>query len=591
MGGTVRQERAGAVLVLVIDHPPAGALSQTVRAGLAAGLDLAASDSGIGAVVIRSAGRGFSTGADLSDWARPLAPALPDLCARVEASPRPVIVALHGAVTGGGLELALAAHLRVAHANARLGLPDVHLGRLPGAGGTQRLPRLIGAEQALRLMLSGRPVRAAEALAMGLLDHVVEGDVVAAALARAQAAVGGPVVPTGARRDGMRDAVTYQAAVAVARKAQAAARLPAPRRIVDCVEAALLLPLEQGLAFERAADLDLAATPEAEGLLHSALAERRLAHRPEARAEAAKVASVGVWGAESSDLALAALAAGCRVVLGDEDRTALVAALERIAARQEKAVQTGRMTADAREAEWARLEPALGATAFAGTDLLLAQHPPPGLQGPLVVALGGEAPGLAVHLAPDGRLAEVVIPPGTAPARASTLLAFVRRLGRLALPVARPGGVGGRLLSAGRRAAAQLVVEGVEQERVRATMELFGFGALVPTAPDPRPGVRGQGLPPEQITRRIVSAMANEGARLLGEGAVRLPSDIDLAALGQGFPRWEGGPMLWAQRRGLLILRRDLTHWAETAPQLYTPAPLIEDLIRDGGSLAALNGD
>jgi len=266
----VRQVRHGAVLELVIDAPPVNALGHAVRAALAGAIAQAEADGTVKAVVIRAAGRTFPAGADIAEFGQPpRAPLLPDLCNQIEACTKPVIAAIHGTALGGGLELALAAQVRVARADARLGLPEVLLGILPGAGGTQRVPRLIGAEQALRLMLTGRPIAAAEALALGLVDLVVEDGLEAAALSMAEAVIGTSLLPTCARNEGMRDAPAYQAAVVAARVAQHASRLPAPMRIVECVEAAQLLPFDQGLAFERAAFQDLVASPEAQGLRHA----------------------------------------------------------------------------------------------------------------------------------------------------------------------------------------------------------------------------------------------------------------------------------------------------------------------------------
>ncbi|MDT8855363.1 enoyl-CoA hydratase-related protein [Paracoccaceae bacterium Fryx2] len=588
MGEVVRQSRDGAVLVLVIDSPPVNALGQAVRAGLADGLALAARDPEIHAVVIRAAGRTFPAGADISEFGKPaVPPLLPDLCNQIEALGKPVVAALHGTALGGGLELALAAHGRVADSGARLGLPEVGLGILPGAGGTQRLPRLIGAEQALRLMLTGRPVGAAEALALGMLDRVVEQDVAGAALAMARELAGTVPVPTSARRDGMRDPLAYQAAVATARRAQGGARLPGPGRIIDCVEAALLLPFDQGLAYERSAFLDLVATPEAAALRHVFFAERMAGRMPEAKAVARPVGSVAVIGGAGADTALALTQAGFAVVLVDPDRAALVAALERIAGAQEAAVLAGRLTPEARDADWARLTPALGLEAMAGADLVLAPAAALALvltasrAGVMVVQTGGWADpapdraGDVAGLRLVGGLAEVVVGPGTAPETVAALLAIVRRLGRVAVRVAAPGELCARMLAAGRAAVAQIVAAGAAPGALAATLGRHGLPGLA--------GPAGPGAVPDEAVRRVLSALANEGARLLGAGLVQRASDIDLAlVLGQGFARWQGGPMHWADARGLLVLRRDLRGWQAEDPAFWAVAPLIDDLLAKG---------
>lgn len=606
----VRQHRVGAVLALIIDSPPVNALGQAVRAGLLGGIAAAEADADIGAVVIRATGRMFSAGADIAEFSQPpRQPLLADVCDRIEACSKPVVAALHGSVLGGGLELALAAQVRVALATTvRLGFPEVGLGILPGAGGTQRLPRLIGAEAALRLMLTGRPISAAEALAMGLLDRVVDDGLEVAALAAAEAAMtgGAAVVPTRARRDGMRDPLAYQAAVAAARQSLHDTRLPGPARIIDCVEAAQLLPFEQGQIFERAAYAELLATPEAVALHHAFLAERRLARMPEAGVVPRKLRALAVIGAAAADTVLELLQAGYPVVLVDADRAALVAALELVAAWQEAAVQAGRLSPEARDADWARLTPALaGGGALAEADMVLAADGEALAQaarvtqpGTVLVRLGpgGGVAGpraadmLGLQFAPaGGRLAEVIVWPDSAPDAVATVLALLRQLRRRAARVQAPGDIGGQVMAAGRAAAAHLAADaGLAPEALAAALAGFGLPELVPdVVAAEKPPVGAQA-----IVNRVLAAMANAGARLVGQGAVLRPSDIDMAViLGHGFPRWQGGPMFWADRCGLLVLRRDLRAWADEAPEIWGVAPLIDALISLGRGFDALNED
>ncbi|MDZ4096636.1 MAG: enoyl-CoA hydratase-related protein [Paracoccaceae bacterium] len=603
----VRQVRHGAVLELVIDAPPVNALGHAVRAALAGAIAQAEADGTVKAVVIRAAGRTFPAGADIAEFGQPpRAPLLPDLCNQIEACTKPVIAAIHGTALGGGLELALAAQVRVARADARLGLPEVLLGILPGAGGTQRVPRLIGAEQALRLMLTGRPIAAAEALALGLVDLVVEDGLEAAALSMAEAVIGTSLLPTCARNEGMRDAPAYQAAVAAARVAQHASRLPAPMRIVECVEAAQLLPFDQGLAFERAAFQDLVASPEAQGLRHAFFAERAAAKMPEARATPRAHQVLCVVGAAGSGVALALMQAGYDVTLIEADRAALVGALEEIAAAQEVSVQAGRLSEPAREADWARLQPALGNEALGEADLVLVADAEAMLasvvqaarSGAVLVALTGfdavghEGPRAADLLGldldvPGGRIAEVIVGPATAPDAVATVLTVVRKLGRISLRTVAPGGVGARVAAAGRAAAAHLVARGLPEDEVAGALARFGMAGLAPVVGADQASHRDP-----VILSRCIGAMANEGARLVGQGVVLRPSDVDLAmVLGHGFPRWEGGPMHWADRRGLMILRRDLHDWVRDAPEIWGVAPLIDDLVAKGLSFGDMNAE
>ncbi|HSF65185.1 MAG TPA: enoyl-CoA hydratase-related protein, partial [Paracoccaceae bacterium] len=229
--GPVRRERIGSTLVLLIDNPPVNALGHGVRAGLWAGIAVAEADPEVRSVVIAAEGRTFPAGADIAEFGQPpRAPVLPDLCTRIESCTKPVVAAIQGTALGGGLELAMAAHHRVAAPAARLGLPEVTLGLLPGGGGTQRLPRLVGAEAALRLMLTGAPVTATEAVALGLVDRLADGDLIDTALALAEGAL---PRPTRDRDAPLRDPSGWTAAVTAARKGLRASRLPAPARICD----------------------------------------------------------------------------------------------------------------------------------------------------------------------------------------------------------------------------------------------------------------------------------------------------------------------------------------------------------------------
>ncbi|MBC7738631.1 MAG: enoyl-CoA hydratase/isomerase family protein, partial [Candidatus Saccharibacteria bacterium] len=244
MQDLVQVDRIGDTAVLILAHPPVNALSAGLRLALMQALTVAMQDASIGAIVLRGQGRGFSAGADIAEFGKPNpAVRLGQLARMIETSPKPVIAALHGVALGGGLELALAAHYRIADAGALLGLPEVNLALLPGAGGTQGLPRLMGAPDALRLMLTGAPTSAAEALALGLIDRVVEQDLTGAALAMAA----GGLKPRRScdMRRGFKDMAAYQDAIAAARRGPVTL---AQTRILDCVEAAALLPFAQGLA-------------------------------------------------------------------------------------------------------------------------------------------------------------------------------------------------------------------------------------------------------------------------------------------------------------------------------------------------------
>lgn len=604
-GGPVRRERIGSTLVLLIDNPPVNALGHAVRAGLWDGIAAAEDDPAVRAVVIAAEGRTFPAGADISEFGQPpRAPVLPDLCSRIEDCAKPVVAAIQGTALGGGLELALAAHHRIAAPQARLGLPEVTLGLLPGGGGTQRLPRLVGPAAALEMMLTGRPVNAATALERGLVDRLAEGDLVEAALALAATA---DRRPTRDRDAALRDPGAWSAAVAAARKDLRGNRLPAPGRICDCVEAALLLPFAQGMAYERAAFLDLVDTPEAAALRHLFFAERRAGRVDGPRAPRIYHVLVLGAGTEGADMARALLQAGLRVTLADADQARLVPGLERIAAAQAEAVAEGRMTAAARDADWSRLLPALAdetvadpeadVLVLAGAFAEMADPLPPLTRaavrpGAPVITLGRTPPALpraaGLLLVPPGsggQGAEVLAGAETAPPTLAAAAALARALDRVPV-IAQGPGIGAPVMAALGRAARHLArLHGVAP--VEAALR--GWGLMLPNLAQAGEGT-APAPPPDLIRRRLMGAMANAGLALLGTGAAQRPSDIDVAVVtGRGFPRWEGGPMHWAEGRGMLVLRADLQAWAAEAPDLWTPAPLIDRLIHDGTRLAALN--
>src|SRR5438128_6801312 len=184
---SVDLDRRGRIAVLTINNPPVNALSQHVRQGLRDGVKQAIADAGVGAIVIVCAGRTFIAGADITEFGKPpREPGLQEVLELIEGSPKPVVAAVHGTALGGGLEVTLACHFRAGVKDARFGLPEVKLGLLPGAGGTQRLPRVVGVEKALSMMVSGDPIRADEALASSLIDQIVDGDLTAAGVAFAE---------------------------------------------------------------------------------------------------------------------------------------------------------------------------------------------------------------------------------------------------------------------------------------------------------------------------------------------------------------------------------------------------------------------
>jgi len=511
MAELVRSATGEGVAELVIDSPPINAIGAALRKALFEAVEAADADPAVRVIVLRAAGRTWPAGADIREFGKPLdRPILPELNNRIAACGKPVIAALHGTVLGGGLELALAATCRVAARGTRLGFPEVGLGVLPGAGGTQRAPRLIGAEAALAMMLSGKPVNAAEAERIGLIDAAVEGEAAEAALALAADYLvrGDEALPGRAPDAGFADSAAYFAAVAAARKEAEASPLPAPVRIVECVEAAMLLPAEAGMAFERAAFEDLVASPEAAGLRHAFFAERLAPRFPEAGLTPRPVDRVGIVGGGlmGSGIAQVMLSAGLAVTLVERDGDQLARALGRIASAQERAVARGRMTEAERSAEWARIDGATEIAALGDCDLAIeavfedaavkrqVMADIAGVLRPgailatntsyldvdaLAEATGRPADVLGLHFfspAPVMRLVEIVVGRATAPEAVATGLALAKRAGKVPVRAGVCDGfIGNRILTAYRSAADFLLEDGATPYQVDRAMRGYGF--------------------------------------------------------------------------------------------------------------------
>ncbi|MBL9051603.1 MAG: enoyl-CoA hydratase/isomerase family protein [Tabrizicola sp.] len=567
------------VLVLTLANPPGNSLTPGLRLALMKVIrDRVPRAS---ALVLAAEGRNFSSVLpQSSDLARP---GLGELCQAVADCPVPVVAVLHGTVMGPGAELALAAQARIAAPDLRLAFADVVLGLCPAGGSTQRLPRLIGAEAALRLLLSGRAVASSEAVDLGLVDGVTAGNAVSAAVRLAQAIAGGQRL-----RRAEPDPIAWQGAVARARR-DATARSPAGQRIIDCVEAALLLPPENGLAFEAVAREDLEASPEAAALRAAARADRLAASLPPKISAVAprQVSRIGLTGTGPDLVRLAVLALMQRLAVNwicpdpaqRRDNLRATEAALRETARQSGLPETSAamladLTLTEDPAALREAELTIGGAAGAGA---------------LKLAVTGSDARMELRLAPAGKAVELALPPGPSAEAAGTAIATLRRIGLAPVLVQGRAEAGERLRRAGAAALSWIIAQGVPGRAVLAALDAFGIAADLPP-------MRSAGLPlremtAEEILSRWLGALANEGLRLVADGTVRRASDVDhLLVAGYGFPRWRGGPMHWAEERGLMLLRRDLRLWSGD-DAIWAPVPLIDDLIRDGRRLAGQGAD
>jgi 3-hydroxyacyl-CoA dehydrogenase len=351
---SVDLETRGRVAVLTVDNPPVNALSQHVRKGLHDGIKQATADNAVQAIVIVCAGRTFIAGADITEFGKPpVEPSLHSVLDLIEGSPTPVVAAIHGTALGGGLEVTLACHYRVGVKAARFGLPEVKLGILPGAGGTQRLPRVVGVEKGLQMMVSGDPIGADEALSAGLIDEIAAGDLTAAGVAFAEKVVNEkrPLRMIRDLDDKLAAARGRPEVFANFRKsiARQTRGFRAPENIVKAVEAAVNLPFDQGLKRERELFAELLNSPESKAQRYFFFAEREAAKIPDVPAdtpvkEIKKAAVIGA-GTMGGGIAMNFANAGIPVAVVEVGQEALDRGLGVVRKNYEATAARGRLTA------------------------------------------------------------------------------------------------------------------------------------------------------------------------------------------------------------------------------------------------------
>jgi len=694
----VRREQRGDILLVTIDNPPVNALGADVRAGLLAAIEAADADPAVAAVLIAGSGRTFIGGADIREFGKPpLPPALPDVCNRIEACTKPVVAAIHGPALGGGLEVALAAHYRIALPAAKLGLPEVQLGLLPGAGGTQRTPRLVGAAAALEMMLSGRHLGAAEAHKLGLVDRVAgEGDPIEAGLAYAREllAQGAPVRRTRdaaalADRDAQGAAIE-QARTDTAKKSRG---LFSPLKIVEAVQGAVDLPFDEGLALERKLFLECLDSPQRAGLVHAFFAEREAAKSPETQSSQPRpIARIGVVGGGTmgAGIAVSCLDAGLPVTMIERDEEALARGRANIDKVYAGLVAKGRMTEDARAAVMARWTGSTAYDALADADLVieavfedmdvkkavfaeLDRVCKPGTVlatntsyldiDALAAAISRPQDVLGLHFFSPAnimKLLEIVVPAKVSPDVVATAFELAKKLRKTPVRAGVCDGfIGNRILAVYRQAADAMMEDGASPYQIDKAVRDFGFpmgpyqmsdlaggdigwatrkrraptrdpraryvqiadrlcergwfgqktgrgyylyeGGARSGTPDPevdaivdaerrRAGVTPRSFTDEEIMRRYMAAMINEGAKVVAEKIALRPLDVDVTFVhGYGFPRYRGGPMKYADTVGLPQVLADIRAFAKEDPLFWQPAPLLVELVERGADFASLN--
>jgi 3-hydroxyacyl-CoA dehydrogenase len=514
----VTLERHGDVALIVIDNPPVNAIGHAVRVGLLRAIEEALARDSFSAIVLHGAGKGFIAGADIRELeARTPEPLLNEILLRLESSPKPVIAALHGAVLGGGFEVALASHYRCAAPDVQLGFPEVKLGLLPGSGGTQRLPRLVGVQVALDLMISGNPIDRARARTLGIVDRDVDSEnLLPIALAYADELIAARApprrlrdkpIPDAGAADGRFFATYRQGLPASARK------LEATERIIQCVEAAVSMPFEAALARSRELFEACRASGQSAALRHLFLAERgapRDANAPAPR-RIERVAVVGA-GTMGAGIAVSCAQSGFDVTLIDSEAKALEAGLGRVRSTLDTAVAKRRMTVEAGEVAKGRVSGSTEIAAAGDADLVIEavfeslavkqevfRKLDAICQEGAVLAtntstLDVEAIASVTHHAADVvgmhffspahvmRLVEIVRARETSGEAIATAMAVTRRIGKIGVVVGNGFGfVGNRMLYAYGQQNQLLLLEGSTPERIDGVLEAWGM-ALGPNA-------------------------------------------------------------------------------------------------------------
>ncbi len=509
MSDVVSYERQGEIALVTVDNPPVNALSQAVRQGLLDRVMQAEADEEVRAIVILGEGRAFIAGADIKEFGKPpLEPYLPDLCTRIEASPKLVVASMHGVSLGGGLEVALGAHYRVAVPDARVGLPEVHLGLIPGAGGTQRVPRLTGVEAALDIITTGRHVGAREAAEMGLIDRIAEGSPRENGIAFAR-----ELLAEGKGRRAVSelpppDPIDWDAKYAeVLKKGRGQI---SPAESVRAVQACVELPFAEGIKRERQIFMELMKTDQRQGMIHAFFAERAVSNLPELKGvEPRAVNSLGVIGGGTmgAGIATAALLSGLPVVMLEMSAEAAEAAKGRIAGNLKGALKRGKISqAQFEELTQEALTLATDYDALKDCDLVIeAVFEEMGVKRDVFGKLDAVCkPGailasntsyldvneiaaatsrpqdvIGLHFFSPAhvmKLLEVVVPDRTAIDVVATGFALGKRLGKICVRAGVCDGfIGNRILATYRAAADHMVLDGASPYEIDKALTGFGF--------------------------------------------------------------------------------------------------------------------
>lgn len=511
MSEVVGYERDGKVAVITVANPPVNALGLAVRLGLWDAIDRFTDDDGAEIALILGEGRLFIGGADISEFGKPpQEPFLPDVCTHIERSQKPVVAAIHGPALGGGCEVALGAHYRLAMKGASFGFPEVKLGLIPGAGGSQRMPRLTGIAPALDMMASGAAISAEKALEIGLVDQLAETDPRSDGLAYARDLLAQGAQP---RRVGELprprfDAEAFSAACAFWTKKSRGE--VAPLKAIDAVEAACQMDLDAGVKEERRLFMELMQTPQRAGMIHAFFNDRKVTKLPEIKGIAPRdIAKIGVIGGGTmgAGIATAALLRGVQVTVIERDVAAADKARNTVAGYLLGAVKCGKLSASKRDAilsdalvtatDYATLSDADLAIEAVFEDMdvkkqvfgALDRVMKPGAIlatntsyldiNEIAQATSRPADVIGLHFFSPAhvmKLLEVVVADQTAPDVTATAFALAKRLGKVAVRAGVCDGfIGNRILATYRGAADRMIYEGASPYQIDRALKAFGL--------------------------------------------------------------------------------------------------------------------
>jgi len=701
----VRYDCVDRVAVLTIDNPPVNALSPAVWQALDDAVQRAAEDPAVDAAVLLGAGTTFIAGADIKVFATlktreqslERSAGTHAMLRRLEDCPKPLVAAIHGVALGGGNEVAMSCHYRIAARDASIGQPEVLLGIIPGAGGTQRLPRLCGAALALEMCTDGKPISAERALASGIIDRLVDGGLREAAMAFARECVTAGAPPkTRERADKIADVEAGVAACEQMRAslARTSKGVSAPTAAVSAIEAGLRQGFDAGSRRERELFADCVVSTESKALRHVFFAEREAAKVPGAPPNVptrtiARAAVVGA-GTMGGGIAMTYANAGIPVLLKEVDQPALDRGLATIRKNYESSVAKGKMTPEALDRTMRLITPTTTYDGFDTVDIvveavfenmdlkkatfaelgrvtrpdcILASNSSTLDISEFAHASGRPASVLGHHFFSPAnimKLLEIVRTPQTGDETLATSLKLARRLGKVGVVVGNCFGfVANRMLAYYMREAYLLLEEGASVPEIDQALTDFGMpvgpfgmqdiagidvGARIrqylksigatraegpqseipdrlyemgrygqktgagwyryeagsrTRLPDPlietladeaaaKRGLRRAPIASDDIIARVMTALANEGARVLEDGYASRAGDIDVIyCYGFGFPRYRGGPMFYAETVGLPAVLERVKAYRARFGDYWRPAPLIERLVAEGRSFYA----